>query len=111
MQGDYYLATQEELVEESHSSGSVSYAFYWQYLTSGGGIISVFLLILNGLIFQTLFSGSDYWLSIWTNAAQQINVTGNATITPSSSWKDILDNDTAIFMSTRSYLVESLFFL
>ncbi len=83
-------------VEESRSTGSVSFSIYWQYFTSGGGIISIFFLILSCLITQALFSGSDYWLSIWTNASQHRNVTGNAT--NPLSWKEKLDNETAIYV-------------
>jgi len=99
------MSSPAAFVEESRSTGSVSFSIYLQYFTSGGGIISVFFLILSCLITQAISSGSDYWLTIWTNASQHRNVTGNATI--ASSWKDKLDDDTAIYV--YSALISGVF--
>ena len=58
------------VTEESHFSGSVPLAVYWKYFKAGGGYFSFFLFILSCVITQFLFAGSDYWLSLWTDAEQ-----------------------------------------
>ena len=56
--------------DEMRSSGSVTLAVYWKYFKAGGGCFSFFLFMLSCVITQFLFSGSDYWLSLWTDAEQ-----------------------------------------
>nr|WEU39104.1 NIES ABC protein [Daphnia magna] len=72
--------------EESRSSGSVSPKVYWEYFRSGGSCMSLFTMTVTCIITQVLFSGSDYWLTLWTNAeelrATHSNVTENSTYTP-----------------------------
>ncbi|XP_045033103.1 ATP-binding cassette subfamily C member 4 isoform X4 [Daphnia magna] len=72
--------------EESRSSGSVSPKIYWEYFRSGGSCMSLFTMTVTCIITQVLFSGSDYWLTLWTNAeelrATHSNVTENSTYIP-----------------------------
>lgn len=81
--------------EEARSTGSVSLAVYWEYFRAGGGYLSFFFFVLSCLITQFAFSGSDYWLTIWTNAEErryllETNATNgelradNSTLLPSS---------------------------
>ena len=66
------------IIEEFRSSGSVNLLTYWKYFRAGGGIVSLTFLLLNFSITQTLFTGTDKWLSIWTDAEflRSKNVTG-----------------------------------
>ena len=57
--------------EEFRSTGSVPFSIYWKYFIAGGGRLSFFFFILNCVFCQFLFSGSDYWLSLWTDAEQR----------------------------------------
>jgi len=88
--------------EEIRESGSVSLSIYWKYLHTGGGYISLIFLVLFFLGAQVFYSGSDYWLNIWTNAEQMHNSSSN-----SSSWEDELDTNTGIYV--YSILISCLF--
>ena len=52
---------------ESQTTGSVKAAIYWLYVRSGGGFIFLTILILSNIGTQLLFTGSDYFLSLWTD--------------------------------------------
>ncbi|KAA0201410.1 hypothetical protein HAZT_HAZT009513, partial [Hyalella azteca] len=56
--------------EEKRSVGSVSSAVYLQYFLNGGSMAWLILLILSNLITQVAYSGSDFWLALWTNALE-----------------------------------------
>ncbi len=53
--------------DEAQSGESTSSRIYWIYLKSGAGLLLLPILLCSNLITQTLFTGSDYWLSQWTN--------------------------------------------
>ena len=46
---------------------------YLKYFTTGGGWISVILLVLLNVVTQTLYSGSDLWLSHWTKSEENLS--------------------------------------
>ncbi|CAG0884515.1 unnamed protein product [Darwinula stevensoni] len=55
---------------EITAMGKVRWKVYWDYIVTGTGTLGfVFLLFMN-LLTQAAFSGSDYWLSLWTNGEQ-----------------------------------------
>ncbi len=56
--------------EEARQTGSVGLAVYWQYFRAGAGCFSSFILVINFIVTQIVFNGSDYWLSLWTNAEE-----------------------------------------
>ena len=58
--------------EEVGATGSVSGSVYLKYFTTGGGWLSVLLLVLLNLTNQTLYSGSDLWLSYWTKTEDNL---------------------------------------
>ena len=70
---------------------------YWKYFHSGGGYVSFFFLTLSFALCQSLFSASDFWLSIWTHAEQ---FRENITVTYDTSWKDQVDTFTGIYVYT-----------
>eukprot|EP00096_Caligus_rogercresseyi_P011383 TRINITY_DN4461_c0_g1_i2.p1 TRINITY_DN4461_c0_g1~~TRINITY_DN4461_c0_g1_i2.p1 ORF type:complete len:890 (+),score=159.36 TRINITY_DN4461_c0_g1_i2:173-2842(+) len=49
--------------------GSVSLSLYYKYFVSGGGICKFLFVYSLSLITHTLFVVSDWWLRLWTNAA------------------------------------------
>ncbi len=51
---------------ETQTTGSVKGAIYWLYVRSGGGFLLISTLIISNIITQTLYNGSDYFLSLWT---------------------------------------------
>ena len=57
-------------VEESRSTGTVPLSIYWKYFRSGSNHCTLFLLLLSSVVTQVLFTGSDYWLNIWTKAEE-----------------------------------------
>ena len=56
--------------DESRSTSSVTLAVYWKYFSAGGGCFSFVIFLLSCVIVEFFFSGSDYWLSLWTDAEQ-----------------------------------------
>ncbi|XP_046447926.1 ATP-binding cassette sub-family C member 4-like [Daphnia pulex] len=77
--------------EESRSSGSVSLKVYWEYFRSGGSCIYLLLFTFTCLLTQILFSGSDYWLTLWTNAEELRTRQGN--VSENSSFLNITEAD------------------
>ena len=61
-----------KIVEEVGARGSVEGSVYLKYFTTGGGWVSVILLVLLNLTNQTLYSGSDVWLSHWTKGEENL---------------------------------------
>ncbi|XP_076312443.1 ATP-binding cassette sub-family C member 4-like [Tachypleus tridentatus] len=53
--------------EELRLTGSVKGTVYWYYIKTGAGWFLVPLLIISSIGAQMLFSGSDFWLALWTN--------------------------------------------
>ena len=54
------------------ATGAVSGSVYLKYFTTGGGWVSVILLVLLNVVTQTLYSGSDVWLSHWTKTQENL---------------------------------------
>lgn len=54
-------------MEETRLRGSVKGSVYWKYIRAGAGPIMIFFLVVTNLTTQLLYTGSDYWLSLWTN--------------------------------------------
>lgn len=99
---NYLQVTERVFESESHELGSVGFSIYWQYLYSGGGYISFIFLIFFFLGAQVFYSGSDYWLNIWTNAEQM-----NSSRSNTSSWQEDLDTSVGIYI--YSILISCLF--
>lgn len=59
-----------KLAEESRTSGAVGIKIYLKYFRAGGSIFTLFILLLINIAAQMLYSGSDYWLKIWTNGEE-----------------------------------------
>ena len=56
--------------EETRSTGAITLDNYWQYLRAGASYFSLVSFAIIFLIAQLLFIGSDYWLTLWTNAEE-----------------------------------------
>jgi ATP-binding cassette subfamily C (CFTR/MRP) protein 4 len=80
--------------EESRSSGTVTFATYCKYFYAGGGFLSIFFLLFLSVVTQFFFSGSDYWLSLWTDAEQIRARQGNSSSINSTECIKDLDNST-----------------
>ncbi|EFX68457.1 ATP-binding cassette, sub-family C, member 4 [Daphnia pulex] len=89
--GDLLLQEKPAFAEESRSSGSVSLKVYWEYFRSGGSCIYLLLFTFTCLLTQILFSGSDYWLTLWTNAEELRTRQGN--VSENSSFSNITEAD------------------
>ncbi|VVC32376.1 ABC transporter type 1, transmembrane domain,ABC transporter-like,P-loop containing nucleoside triphosphate [Cinara cedri] len=63
---------------EIRSSGRVLKNVYMTYVTAGGSICKIGLLLFVYFLCQILITGSDYWISYWVNkeeyAFRQINI-------------------------------------
>ncbi|XP_054168884.1 ATP-binding cassette sub-family C member 4-like [Oppia nitens] len=57
---------------EFQRSGSVRAAIYWLYVRSGSNWFWLTLLILSNIGTQLLFTGSEYFLSLWTDMEQDV---------------------------------------
>jgi ATP-binding cassette subfamily C (CFTR/MRP) protein 4 len=58
---------------EIQTTGAVKGAIYWLYIRSGGGFLLISTLIISNIITQTLFNGSDYFLSLWTDEESKVS--------------------------------------
>ncbi|XP_067118442.1 ATP-binding cassette sub-family C member 4-like isoform X1 [Centruroides vittatus] len=56
--------------QETKTAGAVGAAVYKSYIKAGSGPFLQILLLLSYVATQTLFNGSDYWLSKWTDEEQ-----------------------------------------
>lgn len=75
------IEDKQQIVEKStkqtnelESDAKTSAKVYWIYLKSGAGLILLSTLIISNIITQTLFTGSDYWLSQWTHYHQNMDI-------------------------------------
>ncbi|CAG7835020.1 unnamed protein product, partial [Allacma fusca] len=59
-----------ERKDETMAGGTVNGRIYKDYFGAGGSILAVVCLILGFLIYQGLYSFSDYWLSFWVRKAE-----------------------------------------
>ncbi|KAK4317272.1 hypothetical protein Pmani_011632 [Petrolisthes manimaculis] len=59
-----------QIGSEMRSHGTVKSKVYMQYLRAGSGWCVIIILIILNVLTQILFSGTDYWLSYWTNGEQ-----------------------------------------
>ncbi|KAK0161586.1 hypothetical protein PV327_010042 [Microctonus hyperodae] len=59
----------EEVVDDEEIvTGKLSNQVFIRYFRKGGRIITLVLLAFNFVLSQVVISGSDYWLSYWTNS-------------------------------------------
>jgi ATP-binding cassette subfamily C (CFTR/MRP) protein 1 len=54
--------------EEKRNSGMSGFQLFRFYVMSAGGWVAVAIVLTSFVISQVLFSGSDVWLSFWTNS-------------------------------------------
>ena len=85
------------VVEEVGASGSVSGSVYLKYFTTGGGRASVILLVLSNVLTQTLYSGSDVWLSHWTKTQANKTTEDSAALPAPSLSSNISLSDSPAF--------------
>lgn len=58
-------AQDEEQTAEGRVKGNVGWNIFMKYITAGGGIPSLALLVFMAVLTQFVASGSDYWLNYW----------------------------------------------
>ena len=46
---------------------------YWIYIRASKSMIIFVLFVITNIIAQIIFTGSDYWLSLWTNYQEVLN--------------------------------------
>ncbi|XP_046746883.1 ATP-binding cassette subfamily C member 4-like isoform X1 [Diprion similis] len=56
-----------DLSEEKMATGEISNKVYWDYFRSGGNICSLIFFAVIFIISQIAASGTDYWITHWTN--------------------------------------------
>ncbi|XP_054166167.1 ATP-binding cassette sub-family C member 4-like [Oppia nitens] len=56
-----------QIKAENKIVGSLDSTIYWDYIKAGAGPMLMSTTVLMVLLSQTLYQGSDYWLSYWTN--------------------------------------------
>jgi len=92
-------------------------AVYFQYFKAGGGCFSSFILVINFIVTQILFNGSEYWLSLWTNAEEirgRMNLTLESNITNGTEigehqWRFLENIDTYTGMYVFTGMVFGVF--
>lgn len=61
--GEGYMDVHEEQIEK----GAMSNEVYWGYFRAGGNACVLALLVTIMVLAQMATSGTDYWISYWTN--------------------------------------------
>ncbi|CAK1546528.1 unnamed protein product [Leptosia nina] len=56
--------------DESQSEGAVSSSVYISYITSGGGKIALFVLLMLFVAGQSFYSSTNLWLAKWVNVEE-----------------------------------------
>ncbi|XP_046746878.1 ATP-binding cassette sub-family C member 4-like isoform X1 [Diprion similis] len=57
----------KDVTDEEVETGQLSNQVYWSYFLAGGNICSLILIALGFVIAQVAASGTDYWVTYWTN--------------------------------------------
>ena len=70
--------------EESRSTGAIKFSNYWKYFRSGAGYFSLVIFTTSFLITQVLFLGTDYWLTLFTNAEELRSLRAKPNVTDSN---------------------------
>ncbi|XP_022670622.1 multidrug resistance-associated protein 4-like isoform X2 [Varroa destructor] len=73
-------AMRAQQTEESKTTGTVSAAVYWKYVTLGTGWLSFSFLGLSSLASQALFNGVDFWLSYWCDKVKDAQENGETNL-------------------------------
>nr|CAD7197499.1 unnamed protein product [Timema douglasi] len=56
-----------EETKELRTRGKLNFSVYGAYFSAGGGCFAVFFMFFVAFLAQVLSSGTDYWLSFWTD--------------------------------------------
>ena len=75
--------------EESRSTEAVKIEIYWKYFHAGAGYVSLLLFVIIFLISQVLFIGTDYWLTLWTDA-EELRYLRSSNLTETNATEDYL---------------------
>ncbi|OTF74727.1 ABC transporter-like protein [Euroglyphus maynei] len=51
-----------------------SFKVYWIYFRTGAGFLLLSTLILSNVLTQVFFTGTDYWLSAWTDYQENLHI-------------------------------------
>ncbi|CAG2110955.1 unnamed protein product, partial [Medioppia subpectinata] len=65
--------TEPKIADEDRETGSVSNEVYCTFIKAGAGPLLFFTTILFTIIAQTIYHGSDYFLTQWTDKNQNTN--------------------------------------
>src|SRR5699024_10062280 len=76
-----------QVKEELAQQGSLDAVVYGKYIKSSGAPLLWLVMILFTVTSQTLFHGTDLFLTQWTNKNQGIN--GTATVDEAEQYRDI----------------------
>ena len=57
--------------ENNSGIGKNKLKIYWIYTRAGAGIFGFLIFFFSNIITQLLFTGSDYWLSAWTDYTER----------------------------------------
>ncbi|XP_054157408.1 ATP-binding cassette sub-family C member 4-like [Oppia nitens] len=69
----------QKVKEETKEIGSIDSSVYWEYFKAGAGPILMTICLSTIIISQTLYQGSDFWLTQWTNDVDRDQVDSNQT--------------------------------
>lgn len=106
------MESKPAFAEESRSTEAVTLGTYWNYFHAGAGFLSLLLYFIIFMIAQILFIGTDYWLTLWTNA-EELRSLRSKSLTESNMTASILpqifyDLGLSDFNVTESSLVDVL---
>ncbi|XP_046619154.1 ATP-binding cassette subfamily C member 4-like isoform X1 [Neodiprion virginianus] len=82
-----------DLTEEQMATGEISNKVYWEYFRSGGNICSLIFFLVIFVTGQIAASGTDYWITHWTNQETlRISLSLNKSSTVSNQTVDQTEN-------------------
>lgn len=64
-------------VAEQRATGSISLRDYCSYVTAGGNVFSIAVLLLMCIFLQMLILFGDVWISYWYGGLNVINYLGS----------------------------------
>ncbi|KAI1293713.1 ATP-binding cassette sub-family C member 4 [Halotydeus destructor] len=70
--GNYEGGAQDGRETSENAAASAGARAYWVYIKSGAGPVILPVMVVIFVITQALFTGNDWWLSLWTDS-QEVN--------------------------------------
>jgi ABC-type multidrug transport system fused ATPase/permease subunit len=89
--------------DEEKASGAVSWSIYSKYFLSAGGTLYLFFFFLSFFVTNSSSVGNDWWLKLWTDHSNEVEMIRNILPTPVSMFVSDIANEMKILYVQSSY--------